>query len=400
MPRLRAFDPGWHPGYHVAMRIVIAPDSFKECASAMAVSEAIAEGVRRVYPTAELVLAPMADGGEGTVDALVAATGGQYVTTSATGPLGDEVEATYGLLGDGQTAIIEMAAVSGLELAEPGRRDPRVATTHGTGELIRHALERGASCIILGIGGSATNDAGSGMAQALGYSLVDEDGQELPPGGAALARLDRIDAAGKHPGLDACVFRVACDVDNPLCGPQGASFVFGPQKGADEAAVSELDAALKHWSEIVARDLGAAVSDIPGAGAAGGLGAGMVAYTGATLEPGAALVAEACKLRERMAGADFVITGEGRLDGQTSGGKTPLGVARVAAELNIPVLGLAGALGDGHRVLYDCGFDAMISICPGPVDKSTALRCAGAWLADAAEALAGTWRAAAKAQNT
>jgi len=372
-------------------RIVIAPDSFKECASASEVAEAIAAGLRRALPDAELVLAPMADGGEGTVDALVAATQGSRVTVKVTGPLGEAVNAVYGLLGDGCTAVIEMASASGLALVPAERRDARIATTRGTGELIRDALERGRRRIILGIGGSATNDAGAGMAQALGFRLLDGTDSELPPGGAALARIARIDASAKHPAIDAAEVLVACDVDNVLCGPAGASQVFGPQKGASEAVAAELDAALARWGALVEDQLGVMVRDLPGGGAAGGLGAGLVAYVGARLAPGVDLVAEACGLSERMKGADLVITGEGRLDAQTAGGKTPLGVARIAKRHGLPVVALAGALGEGHRRLYGIGIDAMLSICRGPIPLPEAMARAPELLADAAESVGRLW---------
>jgi len=372
-------------------RIVIAPDSFKECASALEVAEAMAEGLRRALPEAALVLVPMADGGEGTVDALVAATQGSHATVEATGPLGDPLRAAYGLLGDGRTAVIEMAAASGLALAPPDRRDPRIATTRGTGELIRDALERGRRHIIVGIGGSATNDAGAGMAQALGFSLKDATGRELPPGGAALARLASIDASAKHPAIDETEILVACDVDNVLFGPAGASHVFGPQKGASEAMAEELDAALARWGRVAEEQLGAIVCDLPGAGAAGGLGAGLVAYLGGRLAPGVELVAKACGLAQRMAGADLVITGEGRLDAQTAGGKTPVGVARIAKQQGIPVVALAGALGDGYEALYEMGIDAMASVSPGPMALSEAMARAPQLLADAAEAVGRLW---------
>ncbi|NIA13641.1 MAG: glycerate kinase [Nitrospiraceae bacterium] len=373
------------------MRIVIAPDSFKESASAQEVAEAIAAGWRRVYPYADLILTPMADGGEGTVDALVAATAGERLSCEVSGPLGDRVMADYGLLGDGRTAVIEMAEASGLALVEPTRRDPRAASTRGTGELMRAALDRGAKCIILGVGGSATNDAGAGMAQALGYRLLDASGEELPPGGAALARLARIDAADRHPALDACTILVACDVDNPLCGPKGASCVFGPQKGADAQAVDELEGALAHWASVVEAQLGVCVQDVPGAGAAGGLAAGLMAFAGAKLESGVDLVAQACGLEERMAGADLVITGEGRLDDQSAGGKTPVGVARIAKRANLPVVALAGTLGDGYRALYAEGIDAMLSISPGPGSLEEAMAQTTELLRDAAETVARLW---------
>ena len=373
------------------MKIVIAPDSFKECAAAAEVAQAIATGVRRALPDAELVLVPMADGGEGTVDALVAATSGVLIECEVAGPLGEPVMAAYGILGDGGTAVIEMAAASGLGLVPPERRDPRVTTTRGTGKLMADALDHGVNRIILGIGGSATNDGGGGMAQALGVSLRDASGEELPPGGAALATLAEIDDTRRHPALETCEILVACDVDNPLCGPNGASLIYGPQKGASPPVALELDSALHHFAEVVERKLGIAVLELPGGGAAGGLGAGLVAFTGAQLRPGVGLVADVCKLAERVRGADLVITGEGTLDGQTANGKTPVGVARTARDLGIPVIALAGALGDGYEVLYEHGIAAAFSICPGPMTLAEAMAHAKRLLANTAEAVVRAW---------
>ena len=370
------------------MRIMIAPDSFKESASAARVAGALAAGILRVMPDADLVLAPMADGGEGTVDALVAGTGGVKASANVTGPLGEPVVAEYGVLGDGVTAVIEMAAASGLALVPTERRDPRVTTTRGTGELVLDVLGRGLRRFVMGIGGSATNDGGAGMAQALGYRLLDSDGRELPPGGSALARLDRIDSSGRHPALADAAFSVACDVTNPLCGPLGASRVFGPQKGADETGVEELDAALRRFGEVVARDLGVPVLEVACAGAAGGLGAGLMAFCGARLMPGAEVVAQACRLEQRMAGADLVITGEGRIDSQTAGGKTPLGVARIAKKLGIPVVAMAGALGAGYDILYELGIDAVLPIQPRPMPLAEAIACCEDSLQRAGENLA------------
>ncbi len=373
------------------MRIVIAPDSFKECARAAQVAEAIAEGARRACPDAELDLVPMADGGEGTVEALVAATDGRRVDVEATGPYGERVPAFYGVLGDGRTAVIEMAAASGLHLVPRDRRNPRIATTRGTGELIRHALDSGFRRIIVGLGGSATNDMGAGMAQALGYSLRDAEGEELPPGGAALSRLESIDRTGVHPALSEAEVVAACDVDNLLCGPRGASRVYGPQKGADPEAVEELDRALCRAGEIVEARMGINVLEIPGGGAAGGLGAGVVAFLGAELRRGIDIVAEATGLRTRLAKADLCITGEGALDEQTGHGKTPAGVARLAREASVPVVALGGRLGDGYRALYDQGVVAAFSIAPGPISLAEALENAPEYLAQTAEAVVRMW---------
>jgi len=355
------------------MRIVIAPDSYKGCISACKVAEAMARGVRTALPRARLVLLPMADGGEGTVDSLVAATGGRLLRRRVTGPLGAPVRAHFGILGDGKTAVIEMAAASGLPLVPPHKRNPLITTTRGTGELIAAALDLGCRKFIVGIGGSATNDGGAGMAQALGARLLDARGRSLPPGGGALGRLARISLAQMHPKVARAEFRVACDVDNPLTGPRGASAIYGPQKGATPQMVKILDRNLKHFAKIVARDLGKRVDRIPGAGAAGGLGAGLVAFLDAKLMPGVEIVMEAVGLRRKVRGASLVLTGEGAIDRQTAFGKAVAGVARAAKEVGAPVVVIAGALGDGHEVSAALGVDAFFSIAPGPLSLETAM---------------------------
>ena len=370
------------------MRIVIAPDAFKSCLSAAEVAQALAAGWCCARPEDTLELVPMADGGEGTADALVAAAGGEHRTVRVSGPLGAALDAQYGVLDAGATAVIEMAAAAGLPLLTPVERDPLLATTHGVGALIRHAMEGGARRILLGLGGSATNDAGAGMAQALGFRLLDEAGAELPPGGAALARLARIDASGVMPELAECGVAAACDVDNPLCGPHGASHVYGPQKGASPKDVEVLDAALACFAEVAARDLGVQVRDVSGAGAAGGMGAGVLAFLGGTLEPGAELVASACGLGARMDGADLVITGEGRIDGQTVRGKTPAGVARLAKARGIRVVAVCGALGEGYEAVRGAGIDAVFSVAPGPCTLEEAMEHAAEHLRRTAEELA------------
>jgi glycerate kinase len=370
------------------MRIAIAPDSFKECASAARVAEAIAAGVRRAVPDAELDLIPVADGGEGTVEALVKATGGQIVELRATGPLGTPLDAFYGILGDGKTAVIETAAASGLHRVPRDQRDPRITTTRGTGELIRHALDAGYRRIVVALGGSATNDCGAGMAQALGYSLRDAEGAELPAGGSALVHLSVVDPSRAHPALKQSEIVAACDVDNPLCGPRGASRVYGPQKGATPLSVEELDAALMHAGEIIERDLGVSVLNVPGAGAAGGLGAGVLAFLGGELRRGIGIVAEATRLEERLARADLVITGEGGLDAQTAHGKTPVGVARLAKRHGVPVVALAGRLGSGYEAVYEHGIDAAFAIGSEPMPLSEAMERVDELLSNTAEAVA------------
>ena len=360
------------------MKIVIAPDSYKESLSALEVAQAVEAGFRQVFPDADYVLVPVADGGEGTVDAMVAATGGRKETVTVSGPLGEPVEAFYGLTGDGDTAVIEMAAASGLALVPPDRRNPLLTNSRGTGELIRAALDAGARRFILGIGGSATNDGGAGMVQALGARLLDLEGRELDGSGGDLARLERIDVSALDPRLAECRIEVACDVDNPLTGARGASAVFGPQKGATPEMVQALDANLARLARIVGRDLGVAVDTVPGAGAAGGMGAAMLAFFGATLKPGIEIVTAAVDLDTHVRDADLVITGEGRIDFQTVHGKTPIGVARVAKRHGKPVIGIAGSLGANVGVVHEDGIDAVFSVLSRPSTLDEALRDAAA----------------------
>jgi glycerate 2-kinase len=366
------------------MRVVVAPDKFKGSLSAPEAARALARGVESVAPDAAIDLVPMADGGEGTVEALVAATGGTFHKALVSGPLGLPVRAQFGLLGDGRTAVLEMAAASGLALVPPDRRDPSGTTTRGTGELLLAAIEAGARRVIVGVGGSATNDGGAGLGQALGVRLLDADGRDLGPGGGALAGLDRIDPSGLDPRLDGIEVAVACDVDNPLCGPRGASAVYGPQKGAGPAMVALLDANLDRFARIVARDLGRAIRDLPGAGAAGGLGGGLVAFASGRLEPGVSLVIDAVGLADRLRGADLCLTGEGAIDASSAFGKTAVGVARLARALGCPTLALAGTIGPGAAAVLDQGIDAYFSICPGPIPLGDALSRAGALLEVAA----------------
>lgn len=344
------------------MKIVIAPDSFKESLSALDVARAIEQGFKEIYPHAQYIKLPMADGGEGTVESMVAATGGERVLFKATGPLGDPVDAFYGWLGDGKTAVIEMAAASGLHLVSPELRNPCLTSTFGTGELILAALDQGARNIILGIGGSATNDGGAGMMQALGARLLDNNGESLSRGGAALAHLQQIDLNGLDPRLSGVSLRVACDVDNPLCGPKGASAVFGPQKGATPEMVIQLDAALQLWGRHIEQATGKKVNDLPGAGAAGGMGAALSGLLMGQLEPGIQIVTEALNLAAELQDADLVITGEGRIDSQTVYGKTPIGVARVAKRFAIPTIALAGGMAKDYAVVHDHGLDAVFSV--------------------------------------
>jgi len=349
------------------MRIIVAPDSFKGSVSALAAAQAMKQGILSVFPDAEVIKVPIADGGEGTVDALVTATNGRTIREEVTGPLGETVQAHWGILGDGETAIIEMAAASGLPLVPKEKRDPRVTTTYGTGQLLAAALDNGLRKIIIGIGGSATNDGGAGMARSLGARFLDAAGKELLNGGAALAKLASIDLSGLDARLKDCTIQVACDVDNPLCGPRGASAIYGPQKGATPDMVAELDKALAHYANIAKAATGKDVAGRPGAGAAGGLGAGLLFFSNAALRPGIEIVMEATRFADLVAHADLVITGEGLTDFQTAHGKAPVGIARVAKQHQVPVICLSGGLGEGADDVYDQGIHGLMSIVPQPM---------------------------------
>lgn len=346
------------------MKIVIAPDSWKESLTALEVATAIEDGFRQIFPDAEMVKIPMADGGEGTVEAMVAATQGRIVNLRVTGPLGEPVDAFYGLSGDEQQAFIEMAAASGLESVPPARRDPRITTSWGTGELIRHALDAGVRHIIIGLGGSATNDGGAGMVQALGAQLLDQLGEPLGFGGDALSQLARIDISQLDKRLAECRIEAACDVTNPLTGEDGATAIFGPQKGATPEMIKQLDNALTHYGQIIERDLDKSVMTLKGGGAAGGMGVALYAFCGADLRQGIEIVTEALALDAAVRDADLVITGEGRIDSQSIHGKVPIGVARVAKRYAIPVIGIAGSLTADVEVVYDHGLDAIFSVIP------------------------------------
>ncbi len=358
------------------LRIVVAPDSYKGSVSALGVAQAMERGIRQVFPDAEVRKIPIADGGEGTVEALITATGGELRQAEVANPLGERISAQWGILGDGQTAVIEMAAASGLPLLASEKRDPRRTTTYGTGELIRAALDAGLRKIIVGIGGSATNDGGAGMARALGVRFTDANGVELPAGGAALAALQQIDLSGLDRRLLEAEITVACDVDNPLCGPRGASAVFGPQKGATPEMVAELDAALARFATCAQVATGRQAAALAGAGAAGGLGAGLLFFTPAKLKPGVEIVLAAVDFAEVAKDAAFVITGEGRTDFQTAFGKAPVGVAKVAKRFAVPVFCLSGGLGQGSDDVLAQGIDAVISICDRPLSLDECMRAA------------------------
>jgi glycerate kinase len=351
----------------IALRVVVAPDSYKGSVSALGVAQAMERGILKVFPNAEVCKIPIADGGEGTVEALVAATHGRLQQAEVSGPLGKRIVADWGILGDGITAVIEMAAASGLPLLAADERNPRLATSYGTGELIRAALDAGLRKIIVGIGGSAGSDGGAGMARALGVRFIDAAGEDLPEGGAALAALARIDMAGIDPRLRDAEITVACDVDNPLCGPRGAASAFGPQQGATPEIVAELERALRHYSVVLERATGRNVAEAPGAGAAGGLGAGLLSFTGAKLGPGVEIVLAAVGFAAAVKDASFVITGEGRTDFQTAFGKAPVGVARTAKRYGVPVFCLSGSLGEGAEEILAQGIDAVMTTCDRPM---------------------------------
>ena len=376
------------------MRIVIAPDSYKESLTALEVATEIEAGFREIFPDAEYLKLPMADGGEGTVAAMVAATGGTLIEVTVTGPMGDPVLACYGLTGDGKTAIIEMAAASGLALVAPHLRNPWKTTSYGTGELIRAALDNGVNHLIIGIGGSATNDGGAGMLQALGVKLLDISGDEIGFGGGSLASLDRIDICAMDPRLKECRIEAACDVNNPLTGPKGASAVFGPQKGATPEMVAGLDANLIHYAGIINRDLGTQVDQVLGAGAAGGMGAALLAFFGAHLKPGIEIVMEAVGLEAVILNADLVITGEGRIDSQTINGKTPIGVARMAKRFGKPVVGIAGCLSHDAAVVHEHGIDAVFSVLSQICTVDEALKNAAVNVRTASRNIAATLKLA------
>ncbi len=367
------------------MRILIAPQSLKGSLTAAEAGSAIAQGVRTIYPKAEIEIVPVADGGEGTVQALVDASGGKIIQKMVTGPLGEPVPAFFGLMGDGSTAVIEMAACAGLPLVPPEKRDPRITTTYGVGELILAALDYGSRHFIIGIGGSATNDGGAGMAQALGASLLNTEGTEIAHGGAALVTLAHISTSSMDARLQNCTVEVACDVNNPLCGPRGASAVYGPQKGATPEMVEELDKALAHYAHIIEQDLGMSIAEIPGAGAAGGLGAGLMTFLHATLRPGAQIVFEALGLEDKIRKADLVITAEGQIDTQTAYGKSVGAVAEIAKRYGLPVLAFAGGLGENYQVVYTLGVDAVAALPSSPMTLTYAMENAARLMSDAAE---------------
>ncbi|MBD1555667.1 glycerate kinase [Vibrio sp. S9_S30] len=373
------------------MKVVIAPDSFKESLTAKEVCLAIESGLRRVWTDSEFIHVPVADGGEGTVQSLVDATKGHLVHLVVTGPLGNSVDAFYGLLGDNQTAVIEMAAASGLHHVSLSQRDPKLTTSFGTGQLINHALEQGAKKLIIGLGGSATNDGGVGMMAALGAKFLSQNGQPIALNGSGLKELVHIELSGLNPKLADCEILVACDVDNPLCGSKGASATFGPQKGATEADIHLLDNNLNHYGQLIRQQIGRDVLTKTGAGAAGGMGAALIAFTHAKLQPGIDIVLETVDLESQLEGADLVVTGEGRIDWQTAHGKTPMGVASLAKKFDLPVIALAGCIGENYQAAYQCGIDAIFAAVPRALDLPTAFQEAGDNLTNLSENVARMW---------
>ena len=379
------------------MNLLLAPDSFKESLSVFAVAAALAEGWRRGDPDAVVDIAPLSDGGDGLLAVLLHADPrGERRTVLVKGPLGEAVEADFGLVDGGSTAIIEMAQASGLALISPERRDPRRAGTYGTGQLIRAALDAGARHLLIGLGGSATNDAGAGMARALGVVFQDASGAPLPEGGAALADLAAIDFSGLDPRIAESRILALCDVKNPMIGPEGASAVYGPQKGATPAQVRQLDAALARFADIVAGQTGCRLHELPGSGAAGGLAGGIVALLGGRILPGFDTIAEQLALAARIGNADLVVTGEGAMDGQSLQGKVVGGVLRLARAADVPVIALAGRLGPGYRDLLDAGLTAAFALADGPISPEGSMARTRELLIDRAEGLARYWRAAEK----
>ncbi|QBY04626.1 glycerate kinase [Thalassotalea sp. HSM 43] len=370
------------------MKVIIAPDSFKESLSAYQVCCAIKQGMQRVFCDAEFELVPMADGGEGSVDAMLAATAGNKRFVQVQGPAGEPVEAFYGLIDAGKTAIVEMAAASGLHLLGPQQRDARYSCSFGTGELINDALQQGVEHIIVCLGGSATNDAGAGMLRALGFKLLDAKHDDVAPGGIHLSDVVAIDDSHVNPLLAQTNITLACDVDNPLCGPQGASHIFGPQKGATAEVIEQLDGALKHFAELLQQTFHCQIIDRPGSGAAGGTAAALMATANAQMQPGIDMLIEQLQLADRIATSDLVITGEGRIDGQSVHGKTPIGVSRVSRHYHVPTIAVCGSIGDDYEKVYAHGIDAVFSILDKPQSLADALIDAEQNLANTSENIA------------
>jgi len=358
------------------MRIVVAPDSFKGSLSSIQAANAIEKGIIGAAQTCrepvEVIYVPIADGGEGTVEAIITANKGEIVKTRVLDPLGREIDSFFGILPD-NSAVIEMAAASGLNLLGDDERNPMKTTTYGTGQLIKEALDYGCKRIIIGIGGSATNDGGVGMAQALGVSFLDEEGNQIAFGGGELSKISKIDVSLLDPRIKDTVITIASDVKNPLCGPNGASAVYGPQKGATPEMVETLDRNLKHLAKTIHEQLNIDILNVPGSGAAGGLGAGLMAFLGAKFCLGIKLVTELARLEEKIQRADLVVTGEGSTDYQTLFGKVPHGIADIAKKYSKPVICISGSLGKGYEQLYNEGIDAFFSIVNRPMSLEEAM---------------------------
>jgi len=367
------------------MKIVVAPDSFKGSLTAIEVSVAIEQGIREVFPEAEIIKIPMADGGDGTVECLVNATGGEILKEKVIGPLGNEILAHYGILGDKKTAVIEMAAASGLTLVPENKRNPLITTTYGTGQLIKVALNQECRKMIIGIGGSATNDGGAGMLQALGVKLLDREEKEVGFGGGELKKIVKIDISCMDNRLFDIKVLVASDVNNPLCGPQGASRIYGPQKGATPEIIEELDKSLAYFAELIKRDLNKDVKDIPGAGAAGGLGASLMAFLNAELRPGIEIIIEIVKIEQIIRESDLLITGEGRIDAQSVFGKVPFGLGKMAKKYNVPVIAIVGEIGEGFSQIYEYGTNSIMSIISKAISIDEAMQMSKSLLKDATE---------------
>ena len=366
------------------MKILIAPDKFKESLSALKVADSIEKGILKVFPKAVIEKVPMADGGEGTVESLVDATGGKIIKTNVKDPLFRDIESFYGILGDGETAVIEMAAASGLYLLKDYERNPMITTTYGTGQLIKDALDKGCRNFIIAVGGSATNDGGAGMATALGVKFYDKDGREIGLGGGALSKIYSIDTSNLDYRLKECRFIVACDVANPLIGENGASRVYGPQKGATKEMVKVLDKNLEHYGKLLEKYFNKRIIDVPGSGAAGGLGAGLMAFLNAQLKSGIEIIIEALKLEEKIKEADIVISGEGKVDFQTAFGKTISGIAKLCKKHNKPLIVIAGTVEDIEK-LYEIGVSSVFSIMEKPMSLEDAIKNAPTLLEKSAE---------------
>lgn len=373
------------------MKIVIASDSFKGSCSTLEVADHVAAGFLKVFPQAQIVKIPVADGGEGTVEAMVLGSGGTFHKMQVVGPLGEQTEAAYGILNNG-VGVVELAAASGLPMVPDEKKNPRITTSYGTGQLILSAVEAGCKKILVGLGGSATNDGGMGIAQAFGVSFKDAEGNELGYGGGELSKLASIDTSKLDPRLAEVEIIIASDVSNPLCGPTGASAVYGPQKGATPELVELLDKNLAHYAQVIKEQLGKDIINVPGAGAAGGASVALMLFAGATIQPGIQVVLDVAEIDKELEDADLVVTGEGRIDGQSVFGKVPVGVAGRAQKFNVPVLAIVGSIGDGAEAVYDHGVDSIINTQNKPMSLQEAMENAGALLENAAERAARTIR--------